>query len=465
MVFAQTLFAQQPIKSYSVKDGQMYVQVSRQIKESSLDSFINQFGLDDIGLKQLIKTNQADSLLKLGWKVELNDRMRFIISKPFYSLGNINNSADKIIFTEKHPTIAEMFPAVNNGILYGINRFNNKNPFAEKNSVVTFFIRDHLEAKRVYLAGSFNNWNPDDLLMRKTEGGWTAEVTLSAGKYWYKFIVDGAWMIDNDNQLRENDGQGNINSVFYRTNTLFTLPGYEKTRKVFLSGSFNNWRRSELAMTKTAAGWELPIYLAEGTFTYKFITDGQWLTDELNKERLPDGSGGFNSVLRIGSPYLFKLNGNTSAKQVLLAGSFNGWRDNELLMRRTSTGWELPYTLGPGNYEYKFKVDNQWIRDPANPILNNNSGSSYLIIQPNYTFRLKGFSNAKQVFLAGDFNNWSTRSLGMRKEGEEWVFRVHLAVGKHRYKFLVDDNWILDPNNKLWEQNEYGTGNSIIWIQ
>ena len=51
----------------------------------------------------------------------------------------------------------------------------------------------------------------------------------------------------------------------------------------------------------------------------------------------------------------------------------------------------------------------------------------------------------------------------MKHEGDEWVFRVHLSAGKHLYKLIVDGKWIIDPYNKLWEQNEYGTGNSIIW--
>jgi hypothetical protein len=32
------------------------------------------------------------------------------------------------------------------------------------------------------------------------------------------------------------------------------------------------------------------------------------------------------------------------------------------------------------------------------------------------------------------------------------------------YKFIVDGKWILDPGNKLWEQNAENTGNSILWI-
>ena len=52
----------------------------------------------------------------------------------------------------------------------------------------------------------------------------------------------------------------------------------------------------------------------------------------------------------------------------------------------------------------------------------------------------------------------------MKKEGDEWVFPVHLSVGKHLYKFIVDGEWIKDPLNKLWEQNEHRTDNSIVWI-
>jgi 1,4-alpha-glucan branching enzyme len=102
------------------------------------------------------------------------------------------------------------------------------------------------------------------------------------------------------------------------------------------------------------------------------------------------------------------------------------------------------------------------MQDPAHPAEGNNN--SLLIIDPNYTFRLKGYEKAKSVYLAGDFNDWKPSAIAMKRVGDEWVFSVHLAVGKHRYKFIVDNKWIIDPSNKLWEQNEYGTGNSVIWI-
>jgi hypothetical protein len=135
-------------------------------------------------------------------------------------------------------------------------------------------------------------------------------------------------------------------------------------------------------------------------------------------------------------------------------------------MKKNSTGWELPYVLGPGNYEYQFIVDGQRMPDPANPPLtrNGDKDKSVLILGPNYTFHLKGYENATNVFLAGEFNDWSTNSLAMKKDDNGWSFTVHLSEGKHLYKFIVDDKWIIDPFNKLWEQNEYNTRNSVLWI-
>ena len=456
------LFTQQPIKKYTVKQGKMFIEISRDISEASLDSFVVQFDLQDLYLKDFIKKNLKDSLQKRGWKVEQNNETGFIISKLIAPFEKINNPVDRIIFAEKHPTFAERFPPTNNGILYGYNRFRRHGPFEQKDSIVTFYLRNFEKAKRVMLAGSFNDWNPDILAMQKTDSGWISKVKLSPGKYWYKFIVDRNWRVDDDNLAKENDGLGNINSVFFVTNTTFFLQGHESARNVSIAGSFNQWRPKDLLMAKTDGGWELPLYLSEGTHSYRFVVDGQWIIDENNKNKMPDGLGGYNSFIALGKPRLFTLNGFQNAKEVRLAGSFNSWRDFELPMKKTATGWELLYVIGPGNYEYKFWVDGALIADPSNHLVNN--GSSLLIVDPNYTFRLKGFGTAKKVFLAGDFNNWNPSTLAMKKEGDEWVFPVHLSIGKHLYKFIVDGEWIRDPNNRLWEQNEHATGNSIVWV-
>lgn len=448
---------------YTIKDGRMFIAVDKTISDAALDSFIVQFDLADLGLRQLVKGNKADSILKQGWKVLVQNETAILISKGLEALENFDNPINKIRITEKHEDPGARFPAVSNAVKFGYNRFRNKESFHQKDSIVAFYLRNNLKAQKVYLAGSFNEWSPDAQAMKKTDSGWIAYVKLAPGKYWYKFVVDGHWITDTDNQLRENDGKGNINSVFFKTNNNFILEGHTNARNVFVAGSFNNWKPKDLRMNRTATGWEFPVYLANGTHMYKFISDGNWMPDTKNPEQAPDGTGGINSVISLGNKHVFTLKGFDNAKNVMLAGTFNQWRDFELPLKKTQDGWIINYVLGPGNYEYKFIVDGKWIADPHNQMTPDKEGNSFLIIEPNYTFQLKDFKDARQVFVAGDFNGWNPEAFPMKRTAEGWTFQLHIPPGKTRYKFVVDGKWILDPGNKLWEQNEFGTGNSLIW--
>ncbi len=50
------------------------------------------------------------------------------------------------------------------------------------------------DAQTVFLAGTFNNWDPAGTPMRRSSAGeWTVELPLAPGRYEYKFIVDGVW--------------------------------------------------------------------------------------------------------------------------------------------------------------------------------------------------------------------------------------------------------------------------------
>ena len=437
------------------------IELSKDLPENELDNFIRDFDLSRLGLKSLFKFNNSDSVIKAGWKVGLNNSYMLMLLKPMEKGFDLKDLLTEKIHFNKFFTDEET--ANTSSVRYGYNNFKNKNPFRVEDSIVLFFLKGNTKARRVFLAANFTNWQNGAIPMTLTDSGWITYVKIGTGKYWYKFIVDGEWTTDNDNKINENDGEGNINSVYYKTNHTFRLNGFEKARKVYISGSFNDWREKELLMKKTATGWELPVMLPEGTHTYKFIVDGDWYEDPINPDKLPNQFGGHNSVIRFGATHIFKLDGYTNAKKVMLVGSFNAWQDYELQMVKTATGWELPYVIGQGNYEYKFIVDGKSIADPAS-IAKGNNGNSFLVIAPNYTFRLYA-PEAKKVMLAGDFNGWNPNSIPMQK-GEDgvWIFQLNLLAGKHRYKFIVDGNWILDPKNKLWEENEYGTGNSIVWL-
>jgi len=72
-------------------------------------------------------------------------------------------------------------------------------------------------ASQVSLAGNFNHWAQDVLLLDKDNDGiWKIDIPmLPDGKYHYKFLVDDKfWMEDLDNPNREPDGVSGFNSTF-----------------------------------------------------------------------------------------------------------------------------------------------------------------------------------------------------------------------------------------------------------
>ncbi len=85
----------------------------------------------------------------------------------------------------------------------------------------TYPVRFRLElqqpAEKVYLAGSFNEWQPRASLMQSDaeKRVWTLTLQLPPGAHQYKFVVNGTdWMTD-PNAPAIDDGNGNLNSVVW----------------------------------------------------------------------------------------------------------------------------------------------------------------------------------------------------------------------------------------------------------
>jgi 1,4-alpha-glucan branching enzyme len=52
-------------------------------------------------------------------------------------------------------------------------------------------------AKKIFVAGTFNDWNTTSLPMKKgKDGAWKLTIKLPSGTYEYKYLVDGAWAED-----------------------------------------------------------------------------------------------------------------------------------------------------------------------------------------------------------------------------------------------------------------------------
>ena len=70
------------------------------------------------------------------------------------------------------------------------------------------------KARRVSLAGDFNDWNPEDMPMYKSSNGvWYLSVSLTPGRYEYRFIADGMWLDDPTAQQKVANAMGGENCV------------------------------------------------------------------------------------------------------------------------------------------------------------------------------------------------------------------------------------------------------------
>jgi 1,4-alpha-glucan branching enzyme len=72
---------------------------------------------------------------------------------------------------------------------------------------------------------------------------------------------------------------------------------------------------------------------------------------------------------------------------------------------------------------------------------------------------------AKCVYVAGSFNEWKPESAPLvpRDDGR-WVGDLTIKPGKYEYLFVVDGQWMPDPNAKESVQNPFGGRNSVIGV-
>ncbi len=73
-------------------------------------------------------------------------------------------------------------------------------------------------------------------------------------------------------------------------------------------------------------------------------------------------------------------------------------------------------------------------------------------------------SGAKQVGVAGDFNNWDPQRTPLKKDDQLQVWQGCIPVppGRYRYRIVVDGQWIQDPYNAYVETNPFGELNSVV---
>lgn len=75
-------------------------------------------------------------------------------------------------------------------------------------------------------------------------------------------------------------------------------------------------------------------------------------------------------------------------------------------------------------------------------------------------------SEAQEVYLTGNFNNWDINVNPMKKDKSGvWKTTLSLKPGRYEYRFLVDGNWQNDPSCCDCVPNEFGSENCVRIVE
>ncbi len=70
------------------------------------------------------------------------------------------------------------------------------------------------EAREVYVAGTFNDWDTRETPLRRDSlGDWSIELSLPPGEHRYRLIIDGQWTDDPSAQRMEANPFGGFDAV------------------------------------------------------------------------------------------------------------------------------------------------------------------------------------------------------------------------------------------------------------
>jgi 1,4-alpha-glucan branching enzyme len=103
----------------------------------------------------------------------------------------------------------ERFPG--SGFQHERSAYMKKTKSASTRKVIFSF--HPLHAGEVFVAGTFNNWEPRKDKLKKNAKGWKAVKFLEPGTYEYRFIVDGIWVDDPGCTSRRPNQYGGENCI------------------------------------------------------------------------------------------------------------------------------------------------------------------------------------------------------------------------------------------------------------
>jgi 1,4-alpha-glucan branching enzyme len=73
-------------------------------------------------------------------------------------------------------------------------------------------------------------------------------------------------------------------------------------------------------------------------------------------------------------------------------------------------------------------------------------------------------NEAKSVAVAGSFNGWDPKKTPLEGVAGAWHAKLELSRGRYEYRFVIDGQWVTDPNARESVPNPFGSVNSVVSV-
>ena len=168
----------------------------------------------------------------------------------------------------------------------------------------------------VEVSGDFNNWEDSIPLIKSSYGVYYYlwQTPLKAGKYSYRYRVNGVWINDPVNQYTEYDNNNQSVSYFVLTNDI----GFYEKNPIYNSDGtvtffYSNNTAKEVMFTSDKLGfdslrypmtysnnlWFITLRPESGNYYYNFVVDRIWEVDPLNMNVYKGSDGRLHSYILI----------------------------------------------------------------------------------------------------------------------------------------------------------------------
>lgn len=304
LLYTSLMLAQQ--KGYEIRDGQVIFTFDPRDYEMATDNATGKhFDFDDLNVLKVAVSGEFNGWNQQGWTMHKTGDNRYELRKPVEAFNDRVTWEFKYIingryWAEPDDRFGNLSKMRTLGFWREVYNLELQLLTEDPNGNSCFQLEGYQNAREVILSGSFNRWDEEQLKMKPVNNGWKLCLDLPPGTYQYKFIIDGDWIHDPGNPERTPNEFGEYNSVHTVLGKVhFVLNGHGQAKRVLLSGDFTQWQDQALPMEYRDGAWHLILDLKPGKHHYKFIIDGEWITDPMNPYREYDGRGNINSVLMV----------------------------------------------------------------------------------------------------------------------------------------------------------------------